>query len=937
MKRTTTTKDNSLKRIVSIIAGSAASAIGLYLFYKFLSKKQIEEPKLKLLTLKQDVAEERFSLISNVKYNLHFELNPLVNNSSKADGALKLEFDLSSNEKNIFIDFAGTVLYIEINGVIVGLAKEGERVYLKKKYLNQGRNIVNISFKSNYSSSQSKGLIYFKSENDSRSYVYTDIEPCFSHLIFPCFNQPDLKATFKLTLSTLNDWNTFSCNKKSVEDKTQQTAFPFFSFNSLYKISSFEETEVIPVSSFGFSAGHFTKISEKDKQSIVLPSTRVEYRPKSNYDCLFNLINDSLQLLNTSLSTSFQFDCLSIVIVPHLSTQSSYFSNLILVDEDLIGDDIDLLSIYDKTLLYGNILSSLINRWFYIEITPKWYDDTWISKGLSIFFVFHILKQLSEVKPEEYSQFHNSWLLFSSKKTSAIEEDLYLKAHSLKNDVLDLHQSLDMFDSLTFFKGGSIFRYLYTIQGPELFFKGLRNLLRKYSGTSITYKELKEIFMVLEEEREIKNSQFLEIEPFLLNNGINELSYEIQTKKDTDEIESFIISQKPKGFNQILYNYKVNILLIYNDKEEECEVSIENKDVTLINKLKGKKKPVAVLLNKDDICYFKQVFSFEDTVFLTKNINKIKNPTDRLVISRELYEMIKTNNLKSEDYLDYVFTHLVKESDQLILEYLIKSSLSVIENYISNENKEKNEKKLLSILQEYYYLKFEDLKNTTINAMLSLISYENENDMDILLNFLQESSFKSKTPSLLRGTSEIIENQNNYSKININGLSLYTRKNLIQSIYESKYFNMSIKKELKGVLIRENEFEYYFKYTLEAALPDENKKEKIWNYLVYDTKYENSKINEAYMKGFLRKSQFLLMKTFISDRFYKDFLEVKSRHSTQYAIKFFKILNPCFIVSETNLEALNNLRSKFSPEDSVFYKEVDRVIFNICLTLNIKK
>jgi len=55
---------------------------------------------------------------------------------------------------------------------------------------------------------------------------------------------------------------------------------------------------------------------------------------------------------------------------------------------------------------------------------------------------------------------------------------------------------------------------------------------------------------------------------------------------------------------------------------------------------------------------------------------------------------------------------------------------------------------------------------------------------------------------------------------------------------------------------------------------------------------------EAYMKGWSRRQNFLELKQYYDEKFFKDFIYVKNNHSVKYAELFYQYLNPSFIISE---------------------------------------
>lgn len=514
--------------------------------------------------------------------------------------------------------------------------------------------------------------------------------------------------------------------------------------------------------------------------------------------------------------------------------------------------------------------------------------------------------------------------MFSSKKIAAIHEDKYNRTHPLKDQVLSMYQSIDMHDAVTFFKGANVIRNLYTISGPELFFKSLRNMLLKYSGSTINYSEFKTVFESLIAEREIKDDPMSVIEPFILKNGINELSIEINLDERNEFITSCIVNQKCTNFNTNYYHYKTKFLIVNSDGQtEELDIIIPSKQSSTINELIGKKNPQLILMNKDDICYFRQIFRDEEIEYLIKSGSEaIKTPNDRLVIARELFEMVRGSQVRPSIFINLAFNMLEKEQDVLVLEFLLNSVNNCINSFVLFSNQKSYKSKLLFIIQDSFYTKFILLKNTAVNIMLDLIDYDNETDMDTLLCFLQESDVTDKM-SLLRGTSEIGETKNNYENFCLEGLSRNTKLNIVQSIFEARYFDTNQKNKLHDKILGDGYDNGYFKYTLDAAIPEKNKKEAIWKHLVNENE-KFHKINAAYMKGFARRSQYSLIKNYLKTKFFDDFVLIRKNHSVEYSVKFFKDLNPSFIIEEEILNKLNSLKGELEVSEYKLTKEVDK-------------
>lgn len=399
-------KNFSLKQLILALTGGAITTIGAYFLYKYFKGNKIDSNnKLRLLTLTEDEARER-EKIKNIDYSLYLQFNPDISKSDKYSGTVVVKFDLDSIDNNLFIDYAGYIVSLMINGKKVSIVKDGERLILKKEHLSKS-NLLIISFE-NYYSHINKGLTYFHEKSNSKSYVYTNIEPCYAHLVFPCFNQPSLKATVNFVAGTMNDWSVHSSgeletvsksNKETSELKSKLNGLGFFIPEILdnYILHHFKSTEKIPIYLFGLFAGHFSLIhslnNEKSQNVNVFIRKEIE-NDENNYSLLATTVSKGYELFKANLGSEISNKPITVCFVPNLDTKSVPCSRLLILDESLLT--VKSSSLYNKNLLHLHLLATTAQQWFGVAVNPHWFDDIWISKGLACFLGFHFLKQISE-------------------------------------------------------------------------------------------------------------------------------------------------------------------------------------------------------------------------------------------------------------------------------------------------------------------------------------------------------------------------------------------------------------------------------------------------------------------------------------------------------------------------------------------------------------
>lgn len=323
---------------------------------------------------------------------------------NKFEGQVCIEFNLSNIQKTLFLDFAGNAIYFEINGQSHGVAKDGEKLYLKKEYLNLGKNIVKIEFE-NFYSHVNKGLCFSHDDQlEKKSYVFTNTEPCYTHLLFPCFNQPSIKAKINFNCATMESWIVIGSTnlskkcftKDEISTQTKELAnknifVPIIENNFI--LHSFDPTEKIPVHLFGFTAGHFKKALSSNNVNIYMKADLIKKSDEHIYELIAKTVECSFEWINKNLASSKFKKNFNICFVPNLDSQSISASGCFIMDDDLINDQ---NSTYQKILLHLHLIVIVAQLWFGVDVTPKWWDDIWISKSISIFLAYHILQQLSE-------------------------------------------------------------------------------------------------------------------------------------------------------------------------------------------------------------------------------------------------------------------------------------------------------------------------------------------------------------------------------------------------------------------------------------------------------------------------------------------------------------------------------------------------------------
>jgi aminopeptidase N len=146
--------------------------------------------------LTQDEAEGRAARVSNVSYRIVLDL---VRGAATYSGALTVQFELAGNG-DLFFDHRGkTIRALRVNGTIITPDWNGYRLTIPAAAL-MPKNTVTIEYENDYDHG-GDGFHQFTDPEDGEEYLYSNFEPYEAHRLFPCFDQPDIKATYRLTVT----------------------------------------------------------------------------------------------------------------------------------------------------------------------------------------------------------------------------------------------------------------------------------------------------------------------------------------------------------------------------------------------------------------------------------------------------------------------------------------------------------------------------------------------------------------------------------------------------------------------------------------------------------------------------------------------------------------------------------------------------------------
>lgn len=584
------------------------------------------------------LATHRAQTISNIQYTLFFNIpfNQKIAIGATAD----IAFDLKSTDQPLQLDFkqpADLLYQLTVNGKKVKIDLRDEHVIIQPKYLHTGRN--NVGFK--FSAGQS-------SLNYNPEYLYALFVPDHARTAFPCFDQPDLKARFELSMRVPNDWKVLSNGLKrdSVVDK----------MNTTYR---FANSDKLPTYLFSFTAGKYQSVKQMlgTRQAEFLHRETDEKKIKFGIDSIFTAHQNAISFLEEWTGIPFPFQKIGFVAIPDFQFggmehpgEVQYKASSLFLDEGATKD---------QFISRANLIShETAHMWFGDLVTMRWFDDVWMKEVFANFMADKVTEKMmgTETFNLKFLQDHYP---------AAYGVDRTQGANPIRQQLDNLQEAGSMYGNIIYHKAPIMMRQLELLMGKDNFRAGIREYLKKYAYSNATWPDL---IAILSKHTAFNLHEWNKV--WVNQPGRPVFNYAVNYKGN--QISNFSITQSAEYGEKRIWPQAFEITLVYADHSQTMPVNMNNEKVVLKH-AEGLDKPLYILFNSNGMGY--GLFPVDKDAVL--QLYHIQNPLQRASAYITVYENMLTGRyFKPAELLEILTKGLTQESNEM--------NLRLISGYISN-------------------------------------------------------------------------------------------------------------------------------------------------------------------------------------------------------------------------------------------------------------
>jgi aminopeptidase N len=589
-------------------------------------------------------AAARAGLVSDVRYDVDLDL--AGDDPDTYRSTTTVRFRCAEPGASVFLDLiAPSVEAIEHNGrPVPPSAFDGGRIHLDDL---AAENQVRVAATPAYGRT-GVGLHRFEDPVDGRVYVYNHFEP-YAHRIFPCFDQPDLKGVFVLSVLAPAGWQVVS-NAALAGEPAGHGPVRW----------SFAPTPPVPTYITAVVAGPWHVVRDRHGPVELGLWCRRSLARHLDPQEFLEVTKQGFDFFERAFDYPYPFGAkYDQVLAPEFNGGAMEQAGCVTFGEEFLFRS--KVTEATREVRANVILHELAHMWFGNLVTMRWWDDLWLNESFASFI--SVLAQVAATR------FTGAWVTFAqTEKTWAYEQDQLPSTHPIATEVPDTDTVLTNFDGITYAKGAAVLRQLVAWVGEEAFLKGVRAYFRRHEYGNT---DLGDFLAALEEAsgRDLRSWS----RDWLETAGVNTLGVALERTGAAPEetIGSFAITQSAPPGQPVLRPHRVTVGLYDRDGSVLALRKRLELDVTgplaPVPELAGEPAPDLALLNDADLAYTKVRLDPGSLEVLTTAVGDLRDPLARAVGWSVCWDMVRDAELATHDHLRMVLGNAEREDDVGVL------------------------------------------------------------------------------------------------------------------------------------------------------------------------------------------------------------------------------------------------------------------------------
>src|SRR5690606_36116653 len=314
-----------------------------------------------------------------------------------------------------------------------------------------------------------EGLHRFVDPVDDEVYLYSQFEVADSRRVFAVFEQPDLKASFRFTVTAPRHWTVVS-NSPTPEPEPA----PDHHDAAVWR---FAPTPRIPSYITAVVAGPYHRVSgeltSSDGRTVPLGVyCRASLAEHLDAENIMDVTRAGFAFFEEAFDRPYPFEKYDQLFVPEFNAGAMENAGAVTFLEDYVFRSRVTDAMVERRA--ETILHDMAHMWFGDLVTMRWWDDLWLNESFATY-----MSVLCQAEATRWGK--GAWTTFANvEKAWAYRQDQLPSTHPIAADIPDIRSVEVNFDGITYAKGASVLKQLVAYVGLDNFLAGVRDYFNEH-------------------------------------------------------------------------------------------------------------------------------------------------------------------------------------------------------------------------------------------------------------------------------------------------------------------------------------------------------------------------------------------------------------------------------------------------------------------------
>ncbi|TDD14287.1 aminopeptidase N [Nonomuraea diastatica] len=617
--------------------------------------------------LTRDEARERARLLKVESYEVALDL---TEGDERFESVTTVRFASTSPGASTFIDLHGArVRKVVLNGQELDVAgydaANGRFPLPSLAEANELRVDADCSYMRT-----GEGLHRFVDPVDKNVYLHSQFETADAHRMYACFDQPDLKATFQLTVLAPAGWEVISNATATGVEELPEHAGKHGTVPPARRWQ-FAPTPAISTYITALVAGPYHKVTSEHDGIPLGVYCRASLASHLDDGNIFEVTRQGFDFFHRVFGVRYPFGKYDQLFVPEFNAGAMENAACVTLLEDYVFRSRVTDAVVERRA--ETILHEMAHMWFGDLVTMRWWDDLWLNESFATY-----MSVLAQAEATRWGK--GAWTTFANvEKAWAYRQDQLPSTHPIAADIPDMQAVEVNFDGITYAKGASVLKQLVAYVGLDNFLAGVRDYFAEHAWGNT---ELKDLLNALERTSGRDLSSWSK--EWLETSWVNTLrpSFEVSGGRFT----RFEVVQEAPAEHPTLRSHRVAIGLYSLAGGELTRTRRVELDVvgarTNVAQLIGEEQPDLVLINDDDLTYAKIRLDERSLKTLVDGgIAAFTESLPRALCWSAAWDMTRDGEMSTRDYVKLVVSGAETVSDITVLQAVLRQARMAAQQY----------------------------------------------------------------------------------------------------------------------------------------------------------------------------------------------------------------------------------------------------------------